>query len=100
MCVIQNIECSVTIWKLSQELLCIHADTSFLSNSIPKMLLKKLKGKIVTLIYDIVAFCKIAKVKSSTAMDASITESPQKPKEKKIQSSKLTPSKYLFKLRP
>lgn len=64
------------------------------------MLLKKLKGKIVTLIYDIVAFCKIAKVKSSTAMDASITESPQKPKEKKIQSSKLTPSKYLFKLRP
>lgn len=84
MCVIQNIECLVAIWKLSQELLCIYADTSFLSNSIPKMLLKKLKGKIVMLIYDTVAFCKIAKVKSSTAMDAShITESPQKQKEKK-----------------
>lgn len=88
MCVIQNIECPLTIWKLSQELLCIHADTSF--NSIPKMLLKKLKGKIVTLIYDIVASCKIAKVKRSTAMDASITDSHRNQRKKKnLQNSHL-----------
>lgn len=41
------------------------------------------------LIYDIVASCKIAKVKSITAMDASITESPQKPKEKKTHTCKI-----------
>lgn len=47
------------------------------------------------LIYDIVASCKIAKVKSSTAMDASITESPQKPKEKKISIFKTHTCKIL-----
>lgn len=64
------------------------------------MLLKKLKGKIVTLIFDIVAFCKIAKVKSSTAMDASITESPQKPKEKKFNLQNSHLQNTFVKLRP
>lgn len=67
---------------------------AFLATAFQKCL-KKLKGKFVMLIYDIVASCKIAKVKSSTAMDASITESPQKPKEKKKEIFKTHTCKIL-----